>query len=95
MKLDEFAGLTQKIISEQGFDDFIPIACLPERREIRALTDIEANKETEAVVIQWAKSLTESAEEWLVVFKFSTSQFKVIRMKGFEEEFGIYEVPCN
>lgn len=95
MKLDEFAGITQKIISEQGFDDFIPIACFPERRELRALADIELGEETEATVVEWAKSLTESVEELLVAFKFSVSQFKVIRIRGPEEESAIYEVPCD
>jgi hypothetical protein len=95
MKLDEFAGITQKIISEQGFDDFIPIACLPERRELRALADIEPGEETEVTVVEWARSLTESVEELLVVFKFSVSEFKVIRIEGTEEESAIYEVPCN
>ena len=95
MKLDEFAGIAQKIISEQGFDDFIPIACLPERRELRALADIEPGEATEATVIEWAKSFTESVEELLVAFKFSESRFKVIRIRGLEEEAAIYQVPCD
>lgn len=95
MKLDEFAGLTQKIIGEQGFDDFVPVACLPERREIRALTDIEPGEETETAVVEWARSLTESKEELMVAFKFSKSQFKVIRIKGADEESAVYEVQCD
>jgi hypothetical protein len=95
MRLDEFAALTQKIISKQGFDDFIPVACLPERREIRALADIEPGEEAEATVVDWARSLTPSTEELLVAFKFSVSQFKVIRIKGAEKESAIYEVSCD
>jgi len=95
MRLDEFAALTQKIISGQGFDDFMPVACLPERREIRALTDIELSEETEATVVDWARSLTQSAEELLVAFKFSVSQFKVIRIKGAEKKSAIYEASCD
>lgn len=79
MELSDFAVLTQNVIRDDGFDDFIPVACLPGRREICGLDGLPAGSDVEAESIKWATSLADETEEFLVAFKFTGNQFKVVR----------------
>ena len=92
MKPCEFAAITQNVIRNQGFDEFLPVACFPERREIRALADIPRDEDTETVAIEWGRSLAKSEEEFLVAFKFSPTEFKIIRVAGRDLEHEIFLV---
>ena len=92
MDIAAFAALTQNVIRDNGFDDFIPVACLPERREIRGLDGLDPASDTEAEAVAWATSLVEKSEEFLVSFKISDSLFKVTRRLGGEFESAIFEV---
>jgi hypothetical protein len=92
MELSDFAALTQKIIRDNGFDDFIPVACLPGRREIRGLDGLPQNADVEAESISWATTLADETEEFLVAFKFTDSQFKVSRRLNGAMESAVYTV---
>ena len=80
MQIEQFAAMTQRIISSQGFEGFQPTACFPERRDIVALAGVPEDEAHEAIALQWAAGLASEGEEYLVVFKHSPSQFKVIRV---------------
>lgn len=92
MEIVTFAALTQNVIRDNGFDDFIPVACLPERREVRGLDGVDPGSNIEAKAIAWAASLVEKSEEFLVSFKISETQFKVVRRLNGQFESTIFEV---
>ena len=79
MEIEEFASITRNVIAESGFDDFLPTACFPERRELRALTGLPDDEDPEKPVLEWAEGLAVGPEEFLVAFKVDASHFKVIR----------------
>lgn len=92
MELDAFAGITRNVIANQGFDDFLPVACFPERREIRALDGLPSSEDLEEAVLRWAASQTKKvSEEYLVAFKCSISQFKVIRISAGNREHQVFD----
>ncbi len=92
MKPSEFAVITQNVIHNQGFDEFLPVACFPERREIRALADIPEDEDIEAVAIKWGRTIAKSEEEFLVAFKCSPSEFKIVRVAGHDLEHEVFFV---
>lgn len=92
MELAAFAELTQKIIRDNGFDDFIPVACFPVRRELRGLDGLKPELDVEKESIAWATSLAEQPEEFLLAFKVTATQFKVIRRLDGVLESAIYAV---
>lgn len=92
MELAAFAELTRKIIRDNGFDEFIPVACLPDRRELRGLDGLSRELDVEKESIAWANSLAEPSEEFLLAFKVTATQFKVIRRLDGVLESAIYAV---
>jgi hypothetical protein len=92
MERSDFAALTQNVIRDDGFGDFIPVACLPERREIRGLDGLPADSDVEVESIGWATSLAEETEEFLVAFKLTIDQFKVVRRLNGVMESAVFTV---
>jgi len=82
MTLDEFSKTTQHIISNEGFDAYLPTACYPGRREIKVLTGLPSHVDPEKAVFDWAAKSAQKNEEFLVAFKIDASHFKVIRCVG-------------
>ena len=92
MKPHDFAAITQNVILNQGFDEFLPVACFPERREIRALADIPENENVESVAIEWGRSIAKPEEEFLIAFKYSPTEFKIVRVAGSDLEHEVFLV---
>ncbi len=92
MQPSDFAAITRNVIAKQGFDEFLPTACLPMRREIRALASLPPDIDVEVAALQWATSLVASGEEFLVAFKISPTQFKVVRHVGGASESEVFTV---
>jgi hypothetical protein len=88
----EFAELTQNVIRDKGFEDFVPIACFPSRRLLRGLAGMPVEDQTEEAVLKWATGIAEPDEEYLVAFKCSAVEFWVIRVHGAEKERGVFLV---
>jgi hypothetical protein len=86
MKPSDFATITRNVIRDQGFEDFLPVACFPERREIRTLADAPANQSIETIAVEWAMSIANPNEEFLVAFKHSASEFRIVRLVGTARE---------
>lgn len=77
--VEEFARITQNVIAEEGFDDYLPTALYPARAHIAALEGVPAGADVEAIALDWAKNGAVGDEEFLVAFKIGPTQFKVIR----------------
>jgi hypothetical protein len=92
MNLADFAAITGRIINDQGIDDFLPTLCLPGRRELRALDSAPEDENLEAAVLDWAASIAEPNEEFLIAFKLSRSEVKVIRRSASADESEIFSV---
>ena len=90
MAPSEFAKIAQSVIRDNGFEEFVPIACFPLRRELRGLADIPAADQTEEIVLSWANELAEPDEEFLVAFKHSATEFSVVRVCGSQKEHEIF-----
>ncbi len=92
MTLDEFAQTTHYIISNERFERYLPTACYPARREIKVLTSLPPDVDTQTSVINWASQSTQNNEEFLVAFKIDNNHFKIIRSIGPYSEDQIYAV---
>lgn len=90
MELSDFAALPQNVTRDDGFDDFIPVACFPERRALRGLNGLPDDADVEAESLAWATALAGETEEFLVTFKFTSNQFKVVRRLNGAMESAIY-----
>jgi hypothetical protein len=77
MTIDEFATITQHVIAQDGFDEFMPTACYPERPEIRALTGLPDDVEPAPAVLKWALGHAKRNEEVLIAFKSGRSEFTI------------------
>jgi hypothetical protein len=81
-----FAEITRNVIRKQGFEDFQPTACFPERREVRVLADVPSDVDVRIAVVEWARGIAGPSEEFLVAFKSSVQEFTVVRFEGSSEE---------
>ena len=92
MTIDEFAAITQRVIARDGFDEFMPTACYPERRDIRTLAGLPADVEPEPAVLNWAMKHAKPNEEILIAFKSRPSEFTIVRKEGDERESQSFKV---
>ena len=90
MKIEQFATVTHNVIREQGFDGFQPTVCFPERGDIRALAGVPEDEVHEPIALRWAAGLASSEEEYLVAFRHSDTEFKVVRVLAGNQEHQIY-----
>lgn len=79
MTTNEFAVITNRVIAKEGFEEFQPTACYPERREVKTLAGLPADIDPEEVVLDWAFRGADNDEEFLVAFKISDDCFRVVR----------------
>jgi hypothetical protein len=88
MTVEEFAAITQRVITQDGFEDFLPTACNPGRRDVRTLRGLPPDIEAEPAVLKWAVKHAQDGEEFLVAFKSGPSEFSVVRQEGKRRESG-------
>ena len=79
MTPNEFAVITRRVIANEGFEEFQPTACYPERREVKSLAGLPADIDPEEPVLDWAFRGAVNDEEFLVAFKISQDCFRVVR----------------
>ena len=92
MQIEQFATITRNVILDQGFDEFQPTACFPERQEIRALAGVAADEPHEPIALHWAANLANPGEEFLVAFKHSATEFKVVQFLDDTRQDQVYAV---
>ena len=85
--VDEFASITKKVIARDGFEDYLPTALYPRRKDVVVLEGVPQEADLEPIVMKWATENAVGDEEFLVAFKVGPNKFKVIRRyKGAQEE---------
>lgn len=79
MTTNEFAVITRRVIARDGFAEFQPTACYPERKHVKTLAGLPTDIDPEEPVLQWAARGASDGEEFLVAFKVAEDSFRVIR----------------
>jgi hypothetical protein len=92
MTLDQFAEMTRRVIADQGFDEFQPTACFPERRHVKSLAGLPDDIDPEQPVLEWAMNSADENEEFLVAFKIGDNHFRVVRPENGEQTARNYPV---
>ncbi len=92
MTIEQFAAMTRRVIAANGFDDFLPTACYPERHEIAALEGLPGDVEVGPAVLKWAAKKARRGEPYLVAFRSAPSEFTVVQVRGAERESAVFEV---
>jgi hypothetical protein len=92
MTIEEFATVTRRVIAAEGFVDFLPTACYPDRGEVVALQGLPPDVEPESAVLRWAAKRAKAGELHLVAFRSGPAQFTVVRVQGPERESDVFAV---
>jgi hypothetical protein len=90
MEIGSFAAMNQRLIASDGFDEYLPTACYPERRVLRVLEGVPSGLDLEHIAFDWAMDAAEGDEEVLVAFKVDSAHFKVIRRAQGQTEQGVF-----
>jgi hypothetical protein len=83
-----FAAITRRVIARDGFESHLPTVLYPARREVLVLEGAPESGDLEAISLNWAQANAVGHEEFLLAFKVSSTQFKIVRRSGtsFETE---------
>ena len=79
--LDQFVKMTQRIIAEDGFDNYLPTLLLPATREVRVLDQVEGDGESLGIA-DWLAEQVGPDEDFLVAFKAGDAHFMVVGRLG-------------
>ena len=79
--LDQFVKMTQRIIAEDGFDNYLPTLLLPASREVRVLDQVEGDGESLGIT-DWLAEQVGPDEDFLVAFKAGDAHFMVVGRLG-------------
>ena len=79
--LDQFVKMTQRIIAEDGFDNYLPTLLLPATREVRVLDQVEGDGESLGIT-EWLSEQVGQDEDFLVAFKAGDAHFMVVGRLG-------------
>ena len=79
--LDQFVKMTQRIIAEDGFDNYLPTLLLPATREVRVLDQVEGDGESLGIT-DWLAEQVGPDEDFLVAFKAGDAHFMVVGRLG-------------
>lgn len=90
MNIEHFASITRNVIRENGFEEFQPTVCLPERKDVRSLAGVPGDEEQEPIALRWAAGIARPDEEYLVAFKCTSTEFKVFRFERGNSESQVY-----
>lgn len=93
MTTHEFAAITRRVIAKEGFEEFQPTACYPERREVKTLAGLPPNVHAEKAALDWAFRGADNDKEFLLAFKISDDCFRVVRW--FDTSFQPADYPIN
>jgi hypothetical protein len=93
--IEEFANITRKVISSEGFDEYLPTVLYPNRKSLAALDGVPQNEDLEPIAVAWATKGAIGDEEFLVAFKISGTRFKIVRRSAGHFESGIFDVVNN
>jgi hypothetical protein len=80
--LDQFVEMTRNIIEREGIEGYLPTILLVQRKDIRVLEGVPDVENHENIALEWASKTADSSEDFLLAFKSSSTQFKVIARVG-------------
>jgi hypothetical protein len=92
VSVQEFAGITRRVIARDGFDDYLPTALYPARKHIVVLEDCPEGVDLEPIAVTWATKNAVANEEFLVAFKVDRESFKVVRVSDGERDEATFHV---
>jgi hypothetical protein len=81
MTVEEFAEITRRVISRDGFATYQPTVCIPGRRPVLVIEGVPPVPDLETALLEWCRD-NAGEEECLVAFKVSDQAFKVVRRDG-------------
>lgn len=85
--IDQFVEMTQGIIRQDGFSDYLPTLVLPQTRQIAVLEAELDGDNHESAVHEWISGRVTSGQDFLVSFKVDAEHFKVFgRIVGQQHE---------
>ena len=93
--MDAFAAMTQRVIADDGFAQYLPTACYPDRRVLRVLEGAPESVDLERIALDWALDAAEGDEEVLVAFRVDAMHFKVVRRAEGAAEHRVYAVDSS
>ena len=79
--LDQFVKMTQRIIAEDGFDNYLPTLLLPATREVRVLDQVDGGGESLGIT-DWLAEQVGPDEDFLVAFKAGDAHVIVVGRLG-------------
>lgn len=86
MTIADFAGMTQRIIANDGFDGYLPTLARPVIRKIAVLEGVPADVDVEEAAKEWADKSVEPGEEYFLAFKISSTHFRIVHSTGEHRE---------
>ena len=74
------APVTRRIIDRDGFDEYLPTACYPDRSLVCVLVGVPAGADVEEVAMSWAKAGAEEHERYFVAYKMGDRHFSLVEL---------------
>lgn len=91
MELEDFVGITRRIIARDGFENYLPTAYFSGRRHIVVLEGVPDKANIEDVALKWASTKAKPGEEYFVAFKINSRQFKVVKCSNGEYKDALFD----
>jgi hypothetical protein len=87
MTTDDFIAMTQRIIAQDGFDDYLPTLVLPDSARLFVLEGIPPDVDHDFAARRWVAKKVGPGDNYFLAFKISATQFRVVvRIAGNVEE---------
>ena len=81
--LEQFVQMTQRIIREDGFDNYLPTLLLPATRQVRVLDQPEDDQGRPVALSDWIAGQVAPDEDFLIAFRMDDAHFMVLgRLAG-------------
>jgi hypothetical protein len=76
--LENFIDITNNVIAEDGFEEFLPTLLFPDRQEVIVLGDLPVADNHERFAQEWIAKVVKPKENYLVAYRVDSKHFKVI-----------------
>jgi len=89
MTLNDFIAATQKVIADNGFENYMPTLAVESRRRISfaVLEDVPPDEPVESFVMEWVSQVVKAKQDYFVAFRIDGTRFKVVfSQRGLTDE---------
>jgi hypothetical protein len=81
--LDAFIAMTQRIVAQDGSEDYLPTLVLPAAGQVIALEGVPDNIDTETASRKWASETAGELDDYFLAFQINPTSFKAVaRIRG-------------